>query len=280
MRRFVLDIAVLIALAGVARVQAAGVVVVGDSWGYYTATPMQNVFDSHGYGDQAVVNAASTIRFIYAETLSSPEGLAKISDTLNANPDADLVHLSIGGNDFLRYWRAENFSPEQEAALFDRIVQDTEQIGQHILSHREDIEIFMPAYDYIPPVAGTYLEHLGTPPQLNAANDRLVSRQALVAATDRWTAHDTNGLMQIHYGVPSMGIPPFDPSLPDPDLPGPAAAFRDLIHLTEDGYTIFSEENYDYFYKAKFIPEPSALVLLAMGAVGLLAYAWRRRRRR
>ncbi len=61
------------------------------------------------------------------------------------------------------------------------------------------------------------------------------------------------------------------------------ASFPDVLQSTRIGFSVdistrsngSRESGID---NVRIIPEPSTLVLLAMGAVGLLAYAWRRRR--
>jgi hypothetical protein len=101
---------------------------------------------------------------------------------------------------------------------------------------------------------------------------------------------DFSGLMQVTYGFdgvqytiydPAAPIPPGDPSLPDPTLPGPEAAFIDAIHLTADGYLVLANEQYDAFYvdfleggvpvPAVGLPAQGLLVigLLASGLLGL-----------
>ena len=54
--------------------------------------------------------------------------------------------------------------------------------------------------------------------------------------------------------------------------------FNDLLNNTNHTRHEGSLTNQDGF-AADIVPEPSTLLLLAMGAVGLMAYAWRRRKR-
>ncbi len=80
-------------LLAAAPAHAARVVVFGDSWGVPAAPALQQVFIDQGHPD-TVANAA--VGGETAANLSSPSGLTNISNSLGANPDADLVHLSIG----------------------------------------------------------------------------------------------------------------------------------------------------------------------------------------
>jgi lysophospholipase L1-like esterase len=250
-------------LAGASAAGAREIVVFGDSWGFAIAPALQQVLDSMGH-DVTVVNAA--VPGARAAQLSRPPGLQDLSDTLNAHPDADLVQLSIGGNDFLDNWNPE-LSAAQEDALFQAIVDDIETIVQHILSQGMDLQVFQASYDYPRPLP------IGTPLQVNTASEQLASRlQALDQATERMRFHNHNGLMQVHFGFGALGIPPFDPSLPRIDLPGPEEAFVDAIHLTAEGYLIFAGANYDSFYRwqlARTVPvlSPWALALAALSVI-------------
>ncbi len=65
---------------------------------------------------------------------------------------------------------------------------------------------------------------------------------------------DFNGLTQVEYGFdgvqtspfdPGFPIPPGDPSLPDPQYPGPAFAYADAIHLTPEAFLLLAENQYE-----------------------------------
>lgn len=130
--------------------EAGQVVVFGDSWAVPFAPALQQVLDGNGYSGINVANAAfggETASNMASGSLT--RGLPYITATLNANPDAQAVHLSIGGNDFLGGW-LPSFTPAQDASLFDAIYLDIFTIVNHILSIRPDVEIYHPTYDYFP----------------------------------------------------------------------------------------------------------------------------------
>jgi len=256
---------------------AARVVVFGDSWGVPAAPALQAVFDAEGIPVQ-VAGASSGGET--AANLSSASGLQHISDTLAANPDADLVHLSIGGNDFLGTWNA-TFTPAQEDALFQAIAADVETILDHILAVRPAARIFWSSYDYPRPLP------LGTPTQVNAAGAKfgLVAVALANSKGASVTYGNFSGLMQVTYGFdgtqytiydPPVAIPPGDPSLPDATLPSPDAAFSDTIHLTAAGYGVLAQAQFDAFYAGILaVPVPAMnVVARALLGVSILGLAW------
>ncbi len=255
-------------------VRAAEIVVFGDSWGVPAAPALQTVLTNHGHSETVAGAAAGGET---ASNLSSATGLLHITNSLVANPDVELVHLSIGGNDFLGTWNS-TFTPAQEAALFQAITDDVETIVDHILTTAPGVLIFWSSYDYPRPLA------LGTPTQVNAASANFQTyAQALDTAKGSvLTAIDFSGLMQVSYGFdgvqhtvydPPFVIPPGDPSLPDPTLPSPNAAHTDSIHLTGAGYLIFAEEQYLQFYSLYFGSTPVPTIAPFGQAVWVLALA-------
>jgi len=259
-RHFILLAAFLLATFHAAPAFAARVVVFGDSWGVPAAPALQAVLIAEGLPDTV---ASAAVGGETAANLSLASGLQHISDSLAANPDADLVHLSIGGNDFLGQWNS-SFTPAQEDALFQAIAADVETIVDHILSVRLGVRIYWSSYDYPRPLP------IGTPTEVNAASAKFAVEAAALADAKGagLTYDDFNGLMQVTYGFdgtqptiydPPIPIPPGDPSLPDPTLPSPDASFSDSIHLTAAGYAILAEAHYDAFYAAILaVPVPAS----------------------
>jgi hypothetical protein len=243
-------LSVCLALA-VGPLYAARIIVIGDSWGVAAGPALQQVLADNGSTD-SVVSIAEGGR--EAAELNSPEWFQQITATLQDNPDAEFVHLSLGGNDFLGNWFSF-LSQEQEDQLIADILEDIGAIVDHILAQRPDIRIFWSSYDFPRPLI------IGEPADVNNASLRF-SAQAKALANARGSAltyGDFNGLTQVVYGFdgvqlspydPGFPIPPGDPSLPDPQYPGPAVAYADAIHLTPDAFLMLAENQYEVFYQA------------------------------
>jgi len=238
-------------LLNASPVHAARVLVVGDSWGVAAGPALQQVLLDNGSADQ-VDNIA--VGGETAANINTPAWLQRITEALQDNPDAEVVHLSLGGNDFLGRWNAL-LSQEQEDLLVTGILEDINAIVDHILEQRPDLRIYWSSYDFPRPLI------IGQPVQVNNASLRFSeAAQALAEARgDSLVYGDFNGLTQVAYGFdgvqvssydPAFAIPPGDPSLPDPRYPGPAAAYADPIHLTEEAYLLLAESQYEDFYQA------------------------------
>jgi len=241
----------LVLLLIAAPVHAARVLVVGDSWGVAAGPALQQVLIDHGSADRV---ASIAVGGETAANINTPAWLQQITAALQENPDAEIVHLSLGGNDFLGKWNAL-MSQEQEDLLVAGIMEDISAIADHILEQRPGVRIYWSSYDFPRPLI------IGKPEEVNNASLRFsVHAQALADSKgDALVYGDFNGLTQVEYGFdgvqispfdPGFAIPPGDPSLPDPRYPGPAAAYADPIHLTADAYVLLAESQYEDFYRA------------------------------
>jgi hypothetical protein len=238
-------------LLTVAPAHAARILVIGDSWGVAAGPALQQVLIDNGSADRV---ASIAVGGETAANINTPQWLQQISTALQDNPDAELVHLSLGGNDFLGRWNAF-LSPEQEDELVVGILEDIGAIADHILEQRPGIRIYWSSYDFPRPLI------IGEPEDVNNASLRFSAKaQALADARgDAVVYGDFNGLTQVAYGFdgvqaspydPAFAIPPGDPSLPDPRYPGPAVAYADPIHLTGEAYLLLAQSQYEDFYQA------------------------------
>jgi len=246
---FAVTVASFLMLVGLLLVETTSaddrVVVFGDSWGFLSAPSLRRTFDAQAPGND-IRNAA--IPGDKASDLSNPnssdpnEGLLHITSTLATHSTADLVHLSLGGNDLQSNWTAA-LSPADEDTLLTRITDDIEAVVLHIVAQRPDIEVFYSSYTYLRP-----LPDLGTVFEVNTVLENLQSRvEARLANIPRATAGNFYGLMQTLWGTSA---------LPDVNLPGPSQAFFDAIHLTAFGpgplgYDQLADAQYEAFYQSR-----------------------------
>lgn len=270
---FLASLVACLSIAGTASATSR-VVVFGDSWGVLSTFSLQQTFNAQAPGNDIVMAAFLGEEAADMNTADPDHGLPYLSSTLAAQPTADLVHLSIGGNDVLRNWDA-SLSPAAEDALLTRVVDDITAVALHIVGLDPDIEVFHSSYTYIRPIPN------GTPLEVNTMLENLQGRVAArFAGIPRATTHSFYGFMQNVFGQSEFGRSPGDPSLPDASLPGPPEAFIDAIHLTiPNGYNVLANEQYRVFYESRLnvVPEPGSPGLLALTACSFfLARAGRR----
>lgn len=232
-------------------VYADQLLVVGDSWAWQRVPTLQSVLNENGHGDVEVIQAETRL---YASGLKLPDRLEELTALLLNYPDATMMHLSIGAND-LETVRPFLTETEKEVERLETMIADVDIIVDHILSLRPNIRILWSSYDFFRP------RRWGTPHESNSAFLRLTERSAEYALTraENMTYSDINGLLQVTYGFdgvqhteydPPEAIPPGSPSLPNPELPSPAEAFKegDNSHLTEAGYRVLAEAQYKEYY--------------------------------
>ncbi|MCA9273030.1 MAG: SGNH/GDSL hydrolase family protein [Phycisphaerales bacterium] len=239
--------AILMTSAAVSvHAQGAEVIVFGDSWANRLSGPLRQTIIDEGHPEIAVLNEG--VEGARADELSSSDpsiGLPYIEGVLLANPDARIVHLSIGGNDL---FDGILFINNQSIvnSLLNRVVGDTEDIVRHMLAVRPDVEVYQSGYDFLRPIL------FFDPARVNEVMLDLDSRlYALADTIPGYTYEGYYGFAQINYGMPELGIPPFDPSLPDASLPSPASTFVDEIHYTPAVYEVFADDLYVSFYEER-----------------------------
>ena len=250
MRQMYHFIAVCCLIPGPIAAQSADIVVFGDSWANRLSTPLQQTIADNGLPGVIVLNAA--FEGERADNLASSDpqfGLPYIEATLLANPGADLVHLSIGGNDLFDGLLFINIDFLVDA-LLNRVVDDTENIVLEILRVRPDAQIYHSGYDFLRPLP------LTTPARVNEVMLDLDARLSALADTiPGYTYEGYYGFAQLTFGIPELGIPPGDPSLPRLDQPSPASTFIDEIHYTPAVYEVFADELFARFYADRLAPD-------------------------
>ncbi len=285
-RRLCLALAALLLLPplaarGHAQAPVERVLVVGDSWAeaVWATRSLSWAFARFGHGDKVEVGDTTAFAGSTAAEWATPAWLAMIDAALQAHPTVDLVHLQIGGNDFLGGWSL-HLTQAQEDALFQQIENDVTTVVGHVLAWDPGLQVVLVGYDYpnfeelrlSDPYYAALWQLMGrpTPVQLNDAMLRMSARLA------RWAAgqsrvHFINhwGLMQHSHGYASLGIPPWTLPRPgnepqgwrpfaggDPSLPSPPEALFDAIHLDLKGYRTLTVSCTRWFYDAWFDTHP------------------------
>jgi hypothetical protein len=257
------------------------VLLVGDSWAWFmnTNSTINTVFDTWGFSNYTYVtsaliaeNGAETDDFMKADKQ------AEILDQLTINPSIKVVHLSIGGNDFLGDWN-RNFTQGQTDSLTNNVFVRLDSVIRFIKSCRPDVKIFWAGYVYpnfgevindffapsSHPFYGTWHD-MGDPDfiEINSLlNEISVKFDSIYANDPRIEFVPCTGLMQYLYGQPTqMSVPPsgtyapFTKPLPwgDPAYPSPKPAMndygftKDCFHLSPAAYKAFFNYHTQKFY--------------------------------
>lgn len=257
------------------------VLVVGDSWAEFTWVygSVDKALAFAGHGDKIAVGDVTAIGGTTAEQWVTPAYQALITSELAAHPTIDVIHLNVGGNDFLGAWNA-SMNPAQEQALYTQIADDVETIVQFIHGIDPSLQIVLNGYDYVnfeelrvtdPWTLLTWLL-LGMPSSTRINQAMFDSSAAMYTRLANDPAvHFINhaGLMQWVFGYPSLGVAPRTTPLPGnqpsgyhpalggiPTLPSPPEAMYDGIHLNRRGYDAVAFHCTYYFYDAWFDANP------------------------
>lgn len=138
------------------------IVTIGDSWAWLVANGAPgSTVNQAGFGNslQNVLNTfhpgvtAANESFMGGTAAQMATMLPSITDRINAHPDADIVWLSIGGNDMLAGALGGGYTnlltAEQKSALYATITGNVQTVVNHILSLRPNIQVMIEGYDAI-----------------------------------------------------------------------------------------------------------------------------------
>ncbi|HIJ64509.1 MAG TPA: SGNH/GDSL hydrolase family protein [Candidatus Hydrogenedentes bacterium] len=257
------------------RAEEGRILVVGDSWaaGIFGFQAFPKVLAAHGIEDVGVIGAPTAIGGSRADQWAGNHKgmLDALTKTLKDNPTVDIVHVSIGGNDFLSAAMEHNenvcvLPPDERKAIWERIWADIETLVRHILAQREDIKVLLNDYDYLDPALMRKTFSLRFAPTLSPKqmNATLIEfgrlKRERVAKIDRCEYIQHFGLLQHHYGVPpdlEKGTAPLPGGPPDyepfaggnPELANSPEAMPDGVHPMPEGYQYIIERCYQAFYK-------------------------------
>jgi lysophospholipase L1-like esterase len=256
MRLTVLLVFIALLFPAVAGAGTPRILLVGDSWAYllYANKSFPKALQESGLGECDVMGLYTAIPGSTSKQWTNPEWLQKVTDELNRNPTIDIVHVSLGGNGFLRQWEG-GMSDAERDAIFQTITNEIEIVVKHILGVRDNIRVSINNYDYV------NATHNSTVPELNRAGMVLSGmKRDLAQRLDRVEYIHNYGLMQYHFGIPGVSEPgqvPYPGQAPDfQPWPGgndeygnPPEAMLDKIHLSPEGYHVLAKHCVDVLYK-------------------------------
>ncbi len=272
------------ALCAGAEERVPRILIVGDSWAASIATQAVDVkgfgsfdavLDECGLGAYRTEGATTAWGGRKASNWVKPEHLAHIDEALRKYPTIDLIHLIIGGNDFLalaaKGRSIASYGNEELERHYDTIANNIQAIVNHCLALRADVRVLISDYDYLDAAkaqAAPYgFDFAGaTPKQLNEAFVALGRRKLAIAQrTDRCGYVSNWGVLQHAF---SAAVPP--PPLPGgpPDFtpytggdiaaPMPAeASVGDGIHPTHRAHRTILRRCMDQWY-AKWLKPVAA----------------------
>lgn len=241
--------------APVAEPSTPRILLVGDSWSAYQWRDQvfRDALAARGLSAWEALGDTTAISGSTAEEWTRPDYLGRITTALAENPEIDLVHLSIGGNDFLR---ADLGDLLGLVAIFFQILEDIETVVAHIHDIDPEIKVVYSIYDYVN-VDDGYAGAL-------ALFASAISRRA--AGIPNFYLVNNLGLLHHRFGVSGAfgpgetplpgGYPDYDPLLGgQPGTPADPILFRDEIHATAEGYLALAQHSVDEFFVAWLGPQ-------------------------
>ena len=266
------------------------VLLVGDSWAAFMNGD-QTITDGLrivGHSDKKFTSSLS-IAENGADTWDFLESgkQTDIQNIIDANPDIDMVHLSIGGNDLLGDWNV-SFTQQQTDSLALEVQGRLEAIIDFIENTRPGMRVFWPGYAYpnfeevIEQIAPFQSNHpffgtwdgMGQPDfaTINHILNDMSDSVANYALNDpQFDFVRAQGILQYTYGqddplgvAPGGTYPAFSLPLPlgDPTYPSPietmrlyAGIFTDCFHLSREAYLTMFVYQAEKFYQKFFMDD-------------------------
>ena len=262
------------------------ILIVGDSWP--ASMQCYRSFDVTlpeyeglaGYGQRGY---RTTLVGIRASEYNSPEWLGAVSEELTDYPTIDIVHLCLGGNDFLTSGWNPATPPGEIQAFIDSVNAEIQAVIDHILNLRPNIRIALCGYTFVNQLLGG-----ATMPEVNAMWVQCEQAKHDLAQSNPRVFYVHNlGLMQYFYGIPQAD-PPIPPApepghvpfpggydtayvpMPggNPDYGAPLAALIDgAMHLTLDGYDTLARRCIEEFYE-EWLSWPAVVEILLLSEEG------------
>lgn len=282
------------------------VLLVGDSWAFFMGVDqtIDNALQRWGHSHYKFFTNA-TIAENGAETddFLKPDKQAEIIAQLDAHPEIEVVHLSIGGNDFLGDWNV-NFTQAQTDSLMQAVEVRLLQVIDFIKSTKPGIRILWSGYTYpnfeeviedaAPfqtnhPFYGTW-EGMGFPNflQINSLLDSVAHEMEIYTNSDPQVDYvNAPGILQHTFGqidpvtvAPNGTYPAYTAPLPYgyPDYPTPKDGMRnyfltkDCFHLSPKGYDDMLDYQMQKFYH-KFLMDDQYFLAAGVAQNGSVSSA-------
>lgn len=247
----------VLALACGAQAATPRILLVGDSWAYllYANRSFQKALQETGLGEYEEVGLYTAIPGSTSKQWTNPVWLDMITKELDRYPTIDIVHVSLGGNGFLRQWNGKT-TPADRDKLFQGITDEIEVVVRHCLSVRDNIRVTINNYDYVNDTNDSTIAELNQAGMVLSAMKRDLAGEL----GPRVRYIHNYGLMQYHFGIPGVAKPhevPYPGQYPDWDpWPGgnkeygnPPEAMLDKIHLSAEGYHLLARHCIDVVYR-------------------------------
>lgn len=235
---------------------------IGDSWAFFMGVDgtLDDVFEAWGHSNvkfytniEIAVNGARTTDFLESGMQT------EIQNVINTNPEIDVVHLSIAGNDVLGQWNV-NYTQADLDDLIDEVYTQTDSIIRFLKTVKPGIKIVFSGYTYpnfeevlvdnnplgnAHPFYGRW-EGMGFPTflQINTIlNDFSLLIEDYAANDPQVEFFKAPGILQYTFGqstplavAPGGSYPPFTQPMPfgDPNYPSPQNSMRDYFGITRD----------------------------------------------
>lgn len=248
---------------GCEQIQKTQVILVGDSWAYFSwlYKGFRESLRKYGHADKVENGMRSTATGATAETFLDPRVKFNVLQSLRLHSEATAVVMFLGGNDVMSAWRSwhEDYSSLDQRA--NEVAVRLSAVIEYIREERPDINIIVSSYDYpnfVEPLINwpenpyhDFWRRLGYPTMEQANNALLHGETNRVAWCDSMEVYFLNniGLMQYVFGQETpLPVWPYDPYPPrsvpfpggDPRYPSPQKAMGlwgiDVYHLGPEGY--------------------------------------------
>ncbi len=237
------------------------ILLVGDSWAResWTQRVFETALGNKGLGQFSELGEVTSIGGTTAAQWATPGFLALITQELQANPTLDIIHLSVGGNDFLN---AGPTTIDELLGVIAQVADDVDTIVDHVHGVRSNVRVALGVYDYVNLSTGFSFE-------LGIFAEEMIARAAL---KPNLFLLNNLGVLHHRFGFPNEfgpGETPLPGGFPDylplrggdPDFPGNPNLFVDEIHPTEQGYVALAEHAIDAFYAQWLLPPVAVPVL-------------------